>query len=108
MPAVVAYGHRRGVEMGFYLNGCGCNEKVEREINYAGDVRATVKWGFDAAKVDSCGAQKNMTKYYELFNASGVAIELENCHQGQNITVRPIAPEGTCNGVSGLPTPCSS
>jgi len=86
MPALVAYGHSKGVEMGFYLNGCGCNEKDEKEINYEGDVRATVSWGFDAAKIDSCGAQKNMSLYYNLFNESGTAIELENCHQGQNIT----------------------
>jgi len=86
MPDLVAYGHAHGVKMGFYLNGCGCNEKVEKRINYEGDVRATTKWGFDSVKIDSCGAQKNMTLYYELFNASGIPLVIENCHQGQNIT----------------------
>ena len=54
--------------MGFYLNGCGCNEKRPLRINYEGDVRASIDWGFDGVKIDSCGAQKNMSLYYELFN----------------------------------------
>ena len=86
MPGLVSYGHSKNVQMGFYLNGCGANEKVEKRLNYAGDVKATIGWGFDGVKIDSCGAQKNMTLYYELFNATGRAIDIENCHQGQNIT----------------------
>lgn len=34
MPGLVRHGHSRGVKMGFYLNGCGCNEKRELRINY--------------------------------------------------------------------------
>ena len=34
----------------------------------------------------SCGAQKNMSLYYELFNQSGRPLAIENCHQGRNIT----------------------
>jgi len=86
MSGLVAYGHGKGLRMGFYLNGCGCNEKVEKVINYEGDVAATVGWGFDAVKIDSCGQQRNMTRYGALFNATGVPIEIENCHQGQNFT----------------------
>ena len=86
LAGLVRYGHSRGAKMGHYLNGCGCNEKVERRINYEGDVKQVVAWGFDGVKIDSCGAQKNMTLYYELFNQSGVPITIENCHQGQNIT----------------------
>ncbi|KAL3929648.1 MAG: hypothetical protein SGPRY_001869 [Prymnesium sp.] len=71
--------------MGFYLNGCGCNERVEREVNYEGDVAATVGWGFDGVKIDSCGAQTNMTNYNRLFHRTGRAIVVENCHQGRNI-----------------------
>jgi len=86
MPGLVDYGHSKGVKMGFYLNGCGCHETVEKRINYEGDVRATVAWGFDGVKIDSCGAQKNMTLYYELFNQSDRPLSIENCHQGRNIT----------------------
>ena len=56
MAGLVAYGHSKGIKMGFYLNGCGCKETVEKRINYEGDVRATVAWGFDAVKIDRCGA----------------------------------------------------
>ena len=39
--------------------------------------------GFDGVKIDSCGAQKNMTLYASLFNKTGKPIVLENCPQGQ-------------------------
>ena len=84
MRALVAYGRSKGVRMGGYLNGCGCNEKIAQRINYEGDVRWIVETGFKAVKIDSCGAQKNMTLYGSLFNASKVPIEIENCHQGQD------------------------
>ena len=86
MPGLVKYGHSKGAKMGFYLNGCGCNEKRPLHINYEGDVRASIDWGFDGVKIDSCGAQKNMSLYYELFNESSRSMAIENCHQGQNIT----------------------
>ena len=37
---------------------------------------------FDSVKLDSCGAQKNLSLYYELFNATGRKTLIENCHQG--------------------------
>ena len=70
--------------MGFYLNGCSCGEHAELRINYEGDVNFTHMLGFDGVKIDSCGAQRNMTLYAELFNATGRPIMIENCHQGQN------------------------
>ena len=41
--------------------GCGCNEQVEKRINYEGDVAAAVRLGFSSVKMDSCGSQRNMT-----------------------------------------------
>jgi len=84
LPQLVKYGHAKGLSMGFYLNGCGCNEKEERAINYAGDVRAAVGMGFDEVKIDSCGAQKNLTLYDALLRASGRRLIVENCHQGKD------------------------
>ena len=72
--------------MGFYLNGCACGEKTEHLRNYEGDVALTHALGFDGVKIDSCGAQKNMTLYASLFNETGKPIVIENCHQGQNFT----------------------
>ena len=69
--------------MGFYLNGCACGEKTEHLRNYEGDVALTHALGFDGVKIDSCGAQKNMTLYASLFNETGKPIVIENCHQGQ-------------------------
>lgn len=65
--------------MGFYLNGCACGERVEKLINYEGDVAFTHRLGFDGVKIDSCGAQRNMTLYAQLFNSTGRAILIENC-----------------------------
>jgi len=84
LASLVAYGHSKGVQMGFYLNGCACGERTEKRINYEGDVNLTFQLGFDGVKIDSCGAQRNMTLYAELFNQTGRPILIENCHQGQN------------------------
>jgi len=101
LAGLVAYGHSKGVRMGHYLNGCGCNEKVEKRINYEGDVRQVIAWGFDGVKIDSCGAQKNMTLYYELFNATGTPITIENCHRASHRTTR------TCTPALSAPRPLS-
>ena len=84
LKALVAYGHSKGVKMGFYLNGCACGEREELRINYEGDVNFTHGLGFDGVKIDSCGQQRNMTLYAELFNKTRRPIVIENCHQGQS------------------------
>jgi len=66
MRALVEYGHSKGIKMGFYLNGCGCHETVEKRINYEGDVRATVAWGFDAVKIDRCGAASHRPGWFNI------------------------------------------
>ena len=82
LQRLVEYGHHKGVKMGFYQNGCACGERIERRINYEGDVRALVGYGFDSVKLDGCGRQKNLTLYAELMNKSGHSFEIENCHWG--------------------------
>ena len=81
--ALVAYGHAKGLEMGWYENGCACGERHELEINYEGDVRNLNGFGFDGLKLDGCGAQRNMTKYAALMQATGKAYLTENCHWGR-------------------------
>jgi hypothetical protein len=61
---------------------------------YQGDVNAAVRLGFDSTKVDSCGAQQNLSLYGALFNSSGKAMRIEQCHQGQNSSTTPSG-EGT-------------
>ena len=79
---LVDYGHKRGLRMGWYLNGCACGERKERLLNYQGDIQRLHEFGFDAAKFDGCGAATNMTYYAELMAATGRTYEIENCHWG--------------------------
>jgi len=79
---LVDYGHARSISMGWYLNGCACGERVERDLNYKGDVARLAEYGFDAVKLDGCGAATNMTRYAELMAATGKSYAVENCHWG--------------------------
>ena len=56
LKGLVDYGHSKGVLMGWYLNGCACGEREERKVNYEGDVKLLDAFGFDAVKLDGCGA----------------------------------------------------
>merc|ERR1719273_98159 len=83
MMALVQYGNSKGLKMGWYENGCACGERHELLINYQGDVRMLHQLGFDGVKLDGCGAQRNMTLYAALMNATGKAYLIENCHWGR-------------------------
>ena len=86
LAGLVAYGHSKGVKMGFYYNGCGCIEKREPasgwDVNYRGDITRLSNLGFDAVKFDGCGRMCNMTNYAELMQATGKSFAIENCHWG--------------------------
>jgi hypothetical protein len=82
MNATSAYIHAKGLRAGWYFNGCACGEPLEKLINYEGDVAENFASHFDSVKLDSCGAQKNLSLYYDLFNATGKPTMVENCHQG--------------------------
>lgn len=93
MNATTSYIHGKGLRAGWYFNGCACGEPIERLINYEGDVAENVATHFDSVKLDSCGAQRNLTLYYSLFNRTAPRPTLiENCHQGGN----PPTPDGWC------------
>lgn len=82
MAGLVEYGHSKGLLMGWYENGCACGERHALELNYEGDVRQLRGLGFDGVKLDGCGAQRNMTLYAALMNATGKRYLIENCHWG--------------------------
>ena len=83
MNATTAYIHSKGLTSGWYFNGCACGEPIERLLNYVGDAEANAATHFSSVKLDSCGAQRNLTLYYEVFNRTANAPTLiENCHQG--------------------------
>ena len=60
------------------VQGCKCAEKLDRPINYKGDIELLHDFGFDGVKMDDCGAQRNMTRYAELMLASGRNYSIEN------------------------------
>ena len=79
-----------GLTAGWYANNCDCKETRPScaygadgsDACFAGDVAATLEFGFGSVKIDSCGIQRNMTHYAHLFNRSGKAVLLEDCHNG--------------------------
>ncbi len=87
MKAMTTKAKSLGLMPGWYGNNCACNEqrpecafKNGTDICFAGDVAATIDFGFESIKLDGCGIQNNMTHYAYLYNRSGEAILLENCH----------------------------
>ena len=74
--------HAKGLAAGWYLNGCKCGERTEKEINYEGDVRSLHGFDFDGVKIDGCGRQRNQTLYAALMQESGKNYTIENCHWG--------------------------
>eukprot|EP00658_Telonema_sp_P-2_P036208 TRINITY_DN26237_c0_g1_i1.p1 TRINITY_DN26237_c0_g1~~TRINITY_DN26237_c0_g1_i1.p1 ORF type:complete len:560 (+),score=92.76 TRINITY_DN26237_c0_g1_i1:54-1733(+) len=99
LGSLVEYGHSKGLEMGWYLNGCMCPETVENSVFYSGDIKSLLGYGFDQVKFDNCGAELNMTRYASLLEGAGSAgTMIENCHWGQCGPVKG-DPDG-----SGCPT----
>jgi alpha-galactosidase len=89
MKAMTAKARSLGLTAGWYVNNCECKEARPScaftngsDTCFAGDVAATLAFGFSALKIDSCGIQRNMSHYAHLFNLSGTAVVLEDCHNG--------------------------
>ncbi|KOO30033.1 alpha-galactosidase [Chrysochromulina tobinii] len=84
LGAMTAYGHERGVKMGWYHNNCACNGAADRD-RYKEDALATARYGFDAIKVDSCGPMTNITAWRVALDEAAVIagggkrIGLEDC-----------------------------
>jgi alpha-galactosidase len=90
MLAMTTYAHKHGLTAGWYGNNCICSEQNTADRKYyEGDVNALIAFGYDAVKLDGCGAQTDLQLYYELFNATGKAITIENCHWGSQYPFEP-------------------
>jgi len=48
------------------------------------EVQAHIDFGFDGTKLDGCGEFRNLSYFAELFNKTGKAIMIENCHWGSD------------------------
>ena len=66
---------------GRYLNNCICREHLKPDwpLQMHGDVNALNSAGWDAVKIDSCGPSHDLEEWAELLNATGKAIQIENC-----------------------------
>eukprot|EP01047_Picozoa_sp_COSAG01_P052521 COSAG01_NODE_5530_length_4203_cov_9.168860_4_plen_276_part_00 len=89
IKAMTAKARSLGLAAGWYVNNCACKETRPAcafingsDTCFQGDVAATLELGFSSVKIDSCGIQRNMTHYAQLFNLSGKAVMLEDCHNG--------------------------
>lgn len=86
------HAHSLGLTAGWYGNNCICREfATGAKKYYQGDVTALHAYGFDAVKLDGCGAQTDLQLYYELMNATGKAYTIENCHWGSKVPFEPNA-----------------
>ena len=90
-----------------YANNCWCNEGTHPFARpyYEGNAKATVGYGFDAIKVDSCGPSTNITAWREALDAAAAAagrprVQMENC--------RNYACEYCDSSVAPLAHSCSS
>jgi hypothetical protein len=77
--------HALGLGAGWYGNNCICKDHCSDESCYAGDVAALIAFGFDAVKLDGCGAEMSLDLWSGLIASHGKAIEIENCHWGGTI-----------------------
>ena len=84
MKAMTAKAKALGIKPGWYGNNCYCRDMYcdGAERCFEGDVRATLEWGFESVKYDSCGSLRNMSNWAALYNNSGRQILLENCGNG--------------------------
>lgn len=73
LKGMVAYGARKGLKVGFYMNNCMCHEsggrisnQTWRSLSYAGDVRQLVDAGFQGACHDSMAILRWQLTYIRL------------------------------------------
>eukprot|EP00666_Eupelagonemidae_sp_cell4sb_P015007 gene15007-23470_t len=69
------------------MNNCACAENMFTEPAQIARVvrrsaQAVAALGFASLKLDSCGQFNNVTLWAEELNRTGVAVAIENCHQG--------------------------
>jgi hypothetical protein len=66
-----------------YGNNCACADNCSETKCFMGDVLAHLNYGFDSTKLDGCGREKNINLFSDLFNLTGKAYMIENCHNGE-------------------------
>jgi len=90
LKSMTDHAHKLGLTAGWYGNNCICSEDHTSDTKYyQGDVNAMYAYGFDAIKLDGCGVQTDLQHFYDLMNATGRPITVENCHWGSKVPFEP-------------------
>ena len=107
ISAMTALGASLGIEPGWYMNNCLCSENqftdpAQIAMVVRRSAEAVARLGFKSLKLDSCGQFNNMTLWAEQLNATGVAIAIENCHQGGMTPGQNKVPGQNCSGTTAI------
>jgi alpha-galactosidase len=89
--------HSLNLTAGWYGNACGCvdgccSDHCDTLECFAGDINATLSFGFDSYKLDGCGAQRDIELWATMFNHS---IEVR-CGLAQHSRARSCFPSHRC------------
>ena len=90
LKALTARARKLGLRPGWYGSNDGCSDKSPRcalqpdggDMCYAGDVAATIDFGFESVRLDGGSSERNMTHWALLYNRTGKAVLLEDCGNG--------------------------
>jgi alpha-galactosidase len=100
MSNMTAHAHSLNLTMSWYGNNCMRPEKLAPPEMYKGDVAATLDFGWDGIKLDSCGAEEDLNLFEQLFNATGKPFEqlhqLTTGHGGYIIYIAPLSTPVLC------------
>ena len=99
LKSMMDHAHALNLTSGWYGNNCACQEAKDDELIYRGDVKALRTFGFDALKLDACGALLDTELYNDLLEATPAtsgrdAVLVENCHWGES-SKAPYKPNAT-------------
>ena len=107
ISAMNALGASLGIEPGWYMNNCLCSENqftdpAQIAMIVRRSAEAVARLGFKSLKLDSCGQFNNITLWNMALNATGVAIAIENCHQGGMTPGQNRVPGQHCSGTTAI------
>ena len=96
--------HSLNLTAGWYGNNCDCKDHCSDVECFAGDVNATLAFGFDSIKLDGCGIEEDVALWSEMFNHSirllraggdkeKKGMMIENCHSARSL---PAFAPGCC------------
>ena len=110
MSGMTAYGHAKGLKVGWYGNNCICAEHQKWSPEYIAkhmqqSAKAAADYGFDGIKLDGCGEFRNLTWWSKLLNETGRPIMIENCHWGQTVPGQTTG-DAPCTGLGGDVSNC--